>query len=142
MEYLPDDPNFQPPSEYLIHPWRAGACEKCPQAPPGSAEVFSGDCRRDGIRGEIGHSGWGEAVTRCGGALSPHLDARPAYGYTVVIRRTADAIIKRLTPLKSMLTPTSVPIAQASLAGHVPQIIRASSSVTMPSNKSHPDPFS
>jgi hypothetical protein len=35
----------------------------------------------------------------------------------VVNRRTADDIITRATPLMIMLTPTSVPIAQAELEG-------------------------
>ena len=95
----------------------------------------------DGIRGEIRHFRWGKAVTRCGEALSPHLDARSAYD-GAVIRRTADAIIKRLMPLKSMATPTSVPIAQALLAGQVLKIMIASRSVMMPLNRSHPDPLS
>ena len=83
---------------------------------------------------------WGEAVTRCGGALAASR-CKTAYDYAV-IRRTADAIIKRLMPLKSMATPTSVPTAQALLAGQVLMIMNASSSVMMPLNRSHPDPFS
>jgi hypothetical protein len=57
-------------------------------------------------------------------------------------RRTADDIISRLMPLKSMFTPTRVPTAQILLAGQLPMIMNAKSSVTMPLNSSHPDPLS
>ena len=57
-------------------------------------------------------------------------------------RRTADDIIRRLMPLKSMFTPTRVPTAQILLAGQLPMIMNAKSSVTMPLNSSHPDPLS
>ena len=58
------------------------------------------------------------------------------------IRRTATESISRVMPLKNMLTPTRVPIAQTELIGHALQIIAASTSVTMPSNSSHPLPGS
>ena len=46
----------------------------------------------------------------------------------------------REMPLKKMLMPTSVPTTQAALDGHVLPIIAASTSVTIPSNSSHPFP--
>jgi hypothetical protein len=42
--------------------------------------------------------------------------------------------------LKNMLTPTSVPTAQAELRSQALQIITASTSVTMLSHSSHPLP--
>ena len=45
-------------------------------------------------------------------------------------------------PLKNMLTPTSVPIAQTELIGQALPISAASTSVTMPSNSNHPLPGS
>jgi hypothetical protein len=58
------------------------------------------------------------------------------------IRRTANDSISRVMPLKNMLTPTSVPIAQTELIGQALPIIAASTSVTMPSNNNHPLPGS
>jgi hypothetical protein len=43
-------------------------------------------------------------------------------------------------PLENMLTPASVPTAQAELKGQALQIIAASARVTMASNSSHPLP--
>ena len=47
------------------------------------------------------------------------MDSYAAFGNDVgaLIRRTAIDIISRVTPLMIMLTPTSVPIAQAELDG-------------------------
>src|SRR5262245_36043748 len=59
-----------------------------------------------------------------------------------VIRRTPDDMIKRLMPLKNMLTPTSVPIVHSLLFGQLPQMMNAKSSLMIPSNTSHPDPLS
>jgi len=56
--------------------------------------------------------------------------------------RTATESISRVMPLKNMLTPTSVPIAQTELIGQALPIIAASTSVTMPSNNNHPLPGS
>ncbi len=53
--------------------------------------------------------------------------------------RTASDIITRATPLMIMLTPTSVPIAQAELDGQWIQMNSASSKVTTPSNSTHAD---
>ncbi len=39
-------------------------------------------------------------------------------GVSVVALRTANEIATRVMPLKTMLTPTSVPMAQAELEGH------------------------
>ena len=49
--------------------------------------------------------------------------------------RTASDIITRVTPLMIMLTPTSVPIAQAELEGQWKPINSARSDVTRPSNR-------
>jgi hypothetical protein len=46
-----------------------------------------------------------------------------------VTLRTAIESIRRVTPLKSMLMPTSVPTIHTALVGHVLQIIAASTSV-------------
>ncbi len=43
-------------------------------------------------------------------------------------------------PLNNMLIPTSVPMTQAALEGHVPQIIAASTSVMIPSTNNQPVP--
>jgi hypothetical protein len=48
--------------------------------------------------------------------------------------------ISRVIPLKSMLIPTSVPMAHSVLAGLVLQIRTLRTRVTMPSNTSHPRP--
>ena len=45
-------------------------------------------------------------------------------------------------PLKNMLTPTSVPIAQTELIGQALPIIAASTSVTMPSTSNQPRIYS
>jgi hypothetical protein len=58
------------------------------------------------------------------------------------IRRTATESISRVMPLKNMLTPTSVAIAQTELIGQALPIIATSTSVTMPSNSNHPLPGS
>jgi hypothetical protein len=52
------------------------------------------------------------------------------------VLRAARDNIKREVPLKSMLTPTSSPIAHALLDGHDLQIITARIKVTAPSNRS------
>ncbi len=49
-------------------------------------------------------------------------------------------IMTRATPLMIMLTPTSVPIAQAELDGQCIAMNPASSKVTSPSNSTQPAP--
>jgi hypothetical protein len=58
----------------------------------------------------------------------------------VTRRRAASEIIRRATPLNSMLTPISVPSTQEELNGHVLQMMMARISVTTPSTNSQPDP--
>jgi hypothetical protein len=53
-----------------------------------------------------------------------------------IVLRAARDNIKREVPLKSMLTPTSSPIAHALLDSHDLQIITARIKVTAPSNRS------
>src|SRR5712671_1379494 len=55
-------------------------------------------------------------------------------------RRAVRENIKRETPLKSMLTPTSVPIAHSVLHGQVLQIMKARITLTIPSKSSQPAP--
>lgn len=48
------------------------------------------------------------------------------------MRRTVNEIINRVNPLKSILKPTTVPIAHQLLSGHAHQIMKARISVTAP----------
>ena len=139
MECLPDDPNFRAAELSTLYtlgaPVRAKNVRKPRRVQPRFfRRLQDGFAGRSGIpMGRHGHE-----MRRSPRRISIQ---RPAYDYAV-IRRTADAIIKRLMPLKSMATPTSVPTAQALLAGHVLMIMNASRSVMVPLNRSHPDPFS
>jgi hypothetical protein len=50
--------------------------------------------------------------------LKQRVSNNAGYAIAVVALRTASEIMTRVTPLMIMLTPTSVPIAQAELDGH------------------------
>ncbi len=61
---------------------------------------------------------------------------------TALFSRAARESVKRDIPLNNILIPTSMPIAQAVLAGHVRQIMMERTSVTIPSKNSQPEPGS
>src|SRR5258706_1474318 len=64
------------------------------------------------------------------------------YANLVAMRRAARESIKREIPLKSMLTPTRVPIAHSVLHGQVLQIRKARITLTIASNRIQPAPVS
>jgi len=56
-------------------------------------------------------------------------------------RRTATEIINLVTPVITMLMPTSVPVAHIELAGQCCHLMSLRISVTIPSNSVQPDPL-
>jgi hypothetical protein len=129
-----------------------GRKEKRPAFMRESSRIIAGGICMDKARTKSRWQGPQRSLVQCSrgrsgciaagpvGAPGSELAGHHACANFVAKRRTVRVNIRRETPLKSMLTPTRVPIAHSVLAGQVLQIMKARITVTIPSKSSQPAP--